>query len=250
MGELVFIHNDRILTDSLIVAETFGKRHSDVLRDIKNLNCSAAFTERNFALSSYVDSTSRNLPKYFISQDGFTMLVMGYTGRKAMIFKERYINEFNRMKIELQEADKPSYMIDDPIKRAEQWIAERKQYEALEQQRKLDAPYTTFGKAVSNSRASINVGAFAKMIYDEHGIRMGRNKMFAWLRDRGYLIRSGRERNNPKQKYIEQGLFDTTVTMVSRSQGDVESVTTLITGKGQVKLTEKLLEEFATSKAM
>lgn len=124
---------------------------------------------------------------------------------------------------------------------------EREQRERLEHQQKLNEPYTTFGKAVSNSRASINVGAFAKMIYDEHGIQMGRTKMFRWLRDRGYLIRHGREWNNPKQKYIEQGLFDTTVAMVSRTQGDVESVTTLITGKGQVKLTEKLLEEFSVT---
>lgn len=114
----------------------------------------------------------------------------------------------------------------------------------LEQQQKLDAPYTTFGKVVSNSNASINIGSFAKLMYDKHGINIGRNKMFRWLRDSGYLIKTGRERNNPKQKYIEQGIFETTVTIVSRTQGDVESLTTLITGKGQVKLAERLLSEY------
>ncbi|GGD05130.1 phage antirepressor KilAC domain-containing protein [Pontibacillus salipaludis] len=112
------------------------------------------------------------------------------------------------------------------------------------QQQQIDQPYTNFGKVVSNSNSSINVGAFAKMMYEEHGIKVGRNKMFKWLRDKGYLIRSGRERNNPKQKYIEQGLFETTVTVVSRTQGDIESLTTLITGKGQVKLAQKLLNDY------
>lgn len=114
----------------------------------------------------------------------------------------------------------------------------------VEQQRQEELPYTNFGKAVSNSSASINVGSFAKLMFDEHGIKLGRNNLFKWLRENGYLIAKGRERNQPKQKYIEQGLFTTTVTMVSRTQGDVESVTTLITGKGQVKLSEKLLQDF------
>lgn len=121
---------------------------------------------------------------------------------------------------------------------------EQEKRKQLEEQQKRDQPYTTFGKVVSSSDASINIGAFAKLMYDEHGIKLGRNKMFEWLRDNGYLIRSGRERNNPKQKYIEQGLFETSVTLVSRTQGDVESITTLITGKGQVKLTEILINEY------
>ncbi|WP_117168845.1 phage antirepressor KilAC domain-containing protein [Paraliobacillus sediminis] len=145
------------------------------------------------------------------------------------------------------EMDKPSYMYDDPIYRAQRWIVERKEFDQLQQQRQEELPYTTFGKAVSNTTASINIGAFAKMIYEENGIKIGRNKLFAWLRDNGYLIKNGRERNNPKQQYIEQGIFTTTVTMISRTQGDVESVTPLITGKGQIKLTEKLSQEFGVN---
>lgn len=133
---------------------------------------------------------------------------------------------------------------DTIIKLATDLKTEREQRLQLEHQQKLDAPYTTFGRVVSQSDASINIGAFAKMMYDKHGINLGRNKMFEWLRKQGFLIKSGRERNNPKQKYIEQGLFETTVTLVSRTQGDVESVTTLITGKGQVKIAELLLKEF------
>lgn len=127
--------------------------------------------------------------------------------------------------------------------------AEQEKAEVIEQQR-LDAPYTSFGKVVSNSSASINVGSFAKMMYEKHGVNLGRNKMFEWLREEGFLIKTGREKNNPKQQYIEKGLFDVKPTVVSRSSGDVEKLTTLITGKGQVKLCQRLLEEFKSEKAV
>src|SRR5690625_4406962 len=103
----------------------------------------------------------------------------------------------------------------------------------LEEQRKRDEPYTTFGKVVATSDASINIGAFAKLLYDEHGIKIGRNRLFAWLRDNGYLIKSGREKNQPKQQYVEQGLFETTVALIKRSHGDVESITTMVTGRSE-----------------
>jgi len=128
------------------------------------------------------------------------------------------------------------------IKRALE-IQQRK-IEALEAEKQENLPYTNFGKIVSNSSGAINVGAFAKMMYDDHGIKIGRNKMFKWLRDNGYLITKGREYNNPKQRYIDQGLFIVTPTIVSRTQGDIESFTTLITGKGQIKLAEKLIEQY------
>lgn len=87
---------------SLDVAETFGKRHSDVLRDIEKMECSSEFRERNFALSSYKSLQNKILPMYFITRDGFTILVMGYTGEKAMKFKEAYIKQFNAMEKALQ----------------------------------------------------------------------------------------------------------------------------------------------------
>jgi len=113
----------------------------------------------------------------------------------------------------------------------------------LETQISEEKPYTDFGKVVAISDGAINVGAFAKLIYEKHAINIGRNKLMQWLRDKGYLIKQGREKNNPKQIYIEQGLFKISPTIISRSEGDVQSSTTLITGKGQIKLMEILLKE-------
>lgn len=120
--------------------------------------------------------------------------------------------------------------------------AERQKNEVIKQQQK-DLPYTQFGKVVSMSDAAINVGAFSKMMYEKHGVKLGRNKMFEWLRNKGFLIKSGREYNQPKQQYIEQGLFSVKPSIVKRTNGDFQEMTTMITGKGQVKIAQILLEE-------
>ncbi|ALA12303.1 Rha family transcriptional regulator [Paenibacillus larvae] len=101
MNQLVFIENGKTVTDSLTVAEVFGKRHADVLRSIHNLECSDDFNERNFASVDYLDGKGESRRKVVMSQDGFSFLVMGYTGKEAAKFKEMYIAEFNRMREKL-----------------------------------------------------------------------------------------------------------------------------------------------------
>lgn len=123
-----------------------------------------------------------------------------------------------------------------------------KRVKQLEIEQEQNKPYTNFGLIVSNSDGAINIGEFCKNIFDKHGVNIGRNKMFKWLRDKGYLINTGREKNNPKQKYIEQGLFKSMPVIIARSAGNVQDSTTLITGKGQIKLTEKLLNEMEVKK--
>lgn len=90
------------VVSSLDVAETFEKRHDDVLKSIRNLGCSEEFRLRNFAESSYVNSQNKKQPMYCITRDGFTLLAMGYTSEKAMKFKEAYIKQFNAMEKMLQ----------------------------------------------------------------------------------------------------------------------------------------------------
>ena len=101
MADLVFQNsNGNDVTTSLIVAQVFGKRNSDVLRDIRSLNCSESFRKRNFALMVKMNELpqggSQKSEYYEMTKDGFSFLVMGYTGTKAGEFKERFINEFNR----------------------------------------------------------------------------------------------------------------------------------------------------------
>lgn len=91
------------VVSSLDVAETFGKEHYHVLRDIKELECSEEFRLSNFGESSYRNSQNKKQPMYYMTRDGFTLLVMGYTGHKAMKFKEAYIKQFNAMEKQLKE---------------------------------------------------------------------------------------------------------------------------------------------------
>lgn len=82
---------------SLDVAETFNKEHRRVLQDIRELECSEEFRLHNFVQSDYLNEQNRKQPMYLMTRDGFTMLAMGYTGEKAMRFKESYIRQFNAM---------------------------------------------------------------------------------------------------------------------------------------------------------
>lgn len=93
----VFIQDKQIKTDSLKVAELFDKNHRDVLRKLEAVDCSLEFTERNFALSEYIDKSGRSLPMYEMTKDGFIFLAMGFTGAKAAQIKEAYIHAFNHM---------------------------------------------------------------------------------------------------------------------------------------------------------
>lgn len=99
----VFVDNhDTARVDSLFVAEFFEKNHKEVLRDIRKITdplsgLSEEFRQRNFAPSSYRNQQNKKQPCYYLTRDGFTMLVMGYTGQKAMQFKELYIKRFNEM---------------------------------------------------------------------------------------------------------------------------------------------------------
>ena len=99
----VFVDNhDTARADSLFVAELFEKNHKEVLRDIRKITdplsgLSEEFRQRNFAPSSYRNQQNKKQSCYYLTRDGFTMLVMGYTGQKAMQFKELYIKRFNEI---------------------------------------------------------------------------------------------------------------------------------------------------------
>lgn len=93
---------DTARVDSLFVAEFFEKDHKNVLRDIEKITdpksgLSADFNRLNFELITYTDARGRKQKAYAMTRDGFTMLVMGFTGAKAMRFKELYIRRFNEM---------------------------------------------------------------------------------------------------------------------------------------------------------
>ena len=102
MKKLVFIENDQALTTSLKVAEVFEKNHKHVLESIREI-----LAAENSAAKFFEESTFENrgklYPMYLMNRDGFTLLAMGFTGKKALQFKLAYIDAFNRMEAKLQE---------------------------------------------------------------------------------------------------------------------------------------------------
>lgn len=92
-----FGREERAGCTSLDVAKTFGKSHDHVLRDVRALGCSDEFRLSNFGESSYINVQNKKQPMFRMTRDGFTLLVMGYTGELAMKFKEAYIKQFNAM---------------------------------------------------------------------------------------------------------------------------------------------------------
>lgn len=92
--------NERVFINSLELSKVFEKDHRNILRTINNL-LDDDFTKLNFALSEYTDSTGRKLPCYNLTRDGFSLLVMGFTGQKAYKWKIEFIKAFNLMEAEL-----------------------------------------------------------------------------------------------------------------------------------------------------
>ncbi|OUY08739.1 Rha family transcriptional regulator [Acinetobacter populi] len=103
LNDAVFIQNQQIKTNSLKVAKIFAKRHDNVIRAIENLKseCDSDFYLLNFeeVIAEYENGKggTQQAPAYNLTKDGFTLLVMGFTGKQALQFKTDYINAFNQM---------------------------------------------------------------------------------------------------------------------------------------------------------
>lgn len=96
-NNLVLLINNKPATTSLKIAEIFNKQHKSVIRSLENLECSKEFRSAHFCADVYLDQFGRKQKLYIIDRDGFTILAMGFTGKIAMMFKEAYINAFNKM---------------------------------------------------------------------------------------------------------------------------------------------------------
>ncbi|WP_308858289.1 Rha family transcriptional regulator [Lacticaseibacillus paracasei] len=100
MNELVIMHNKQAVTTSLRVAEVFGKDHKNVIQSIENLAAEKS-AAKFFAEATY-NNRGKQYPMYYMNRDGFTLLAMGFTGKKALQFKIKYIQAFNSMEATLK----------------------------------------------------------------------------------------------------------------------------------------------------
>lgn len=244
---LVVIQNRQPVTSSLQVAESFEKTHNHVLRDIDELKGVVQNWTDLFYEDSYIHPQNKQSYRmYYLNRDGFTLLAMGFTGKKAIQFKMKYIQAFNQMEQQLLDMARPSYEIGDPVARAEKWIEEEKQRLMLAALVEEQKPKVMFADAITASSTSLLVREFAKIL-KQNGVDMGEKKFFEWLRENGYLIkRLGSDYNTPTQKSMELGLFEIKETPIHRSSGDISiSRTSKITGKGQAYFIKKFVHKKA-----
>ena len=120
-------------------------------------------------------------------------------------------------------------------------LVAQKQIEERNKQIEIMQPKAIFADAVATSKTSILVGDLAKLIC-QNGVQIGQKRLFEWLRENGYLIKSGSSYNMPKQRYVEQGLFEVKESNVQNPDGSVRITrTTKVTGKGQVYFVNKFI---------
>lgn len=145
--------------------------------------------------------------------------------------------------IDLEKAwNTPEQVFARALKMADQTIAKLKDTNKfLAEKIEADRPKTIFADAVSASYTSILIGDLAKLIC-QNGYQIGQKRLFQWMRDNGYLMVSGSSRNMPKQKYVEQGLFEIKESNVQNPDGSVRITrTTKVSGKGQLYFVNKFL---------
>lgn len=247
MNELIIMHDRQAVTTSLKVAESFGKNHRDVLAAIRDLMSSAenyAVLKKYFIDGSYTASNGKTNPMYYMNRDGFTLLAVGFTGKRALQFKIQYIQAFNSMETQIR----TGYAI--PGSYAEALKLAANQAEKIEQQKQtiaIQAPKALFADAVATSNTTILVGDLAKVL-KQNGVDIGAKRLFAWLREQGYLIkRIGADYNSPTQRAMELGLFEVKETAISHSDGHVTvQKTPKVTGKGQQYFINKFLQKEIT----
>lgn len=132
MKELVLNSNGQPVTNSVLVAEKFGKQHRHVLNAVRSIISSAENSAQFFVLSSYKDTSGKENPMYVMNRDGFTLLVMGFTGKEALQFKLEFINAFNQMEKQLKEQYNlsPAQML---LKQCEIMVEHEKRLSTVEQ---------------------------------------------------------------------------------------------------------------------
>lgn len=161
----------------------------------------------------------------------------------SMMTKTEKGKEMRQYFIDLEKAwNTPEQVFARALKMADRTIAKLKDTnKSLAEKIEADRPKTIFADAVSASHTSILIGDLAKLIC-QNGYQIGQKRLFQWMRDNGYLMVSGSSRNMPKQKYVEQGLFEIKESNVQNPDGSVRITrTTKVSGKGQLYFVNKFL---------
>ena len=236
MDQLVFRGaNDQAMTNSLLVAEKFGKNHRDVLESIRNLTAENSAAKLLFIESEY-DNRGKTYPMYIINRDGFTLLVMGFNGKDALNFKLDFLNAFNKMESMLKSDDyilaRSQEILNNRLQLATQQVqilesTVEKQVEQIQ----LLAPKASYTDEVLQSTATYTLTQIA---HD-----LGMRSVFeltGWCKSKGFLFQQSGQWQ-PTAKVAGKGYFTTRTARFFHSDGTVgSSLSTVVTELGRAWL--------------
>lgn len=181
------------------------------------------------------NGAEREITDYRISIDMAKQICMIQRSEKGRQYRQYFLD--------LEKAwNTPEQIFARALKMADQTIAKLKDTNKfLVEKIEADRPKTIFADAVSTSHTSILIGDLAKLIC-QNGVQTGQKRLFQWMRENGYLMKTGASYNMPMQRYIEQGLFEVKESSVQNPDGSVRVTrTTKVTGKGQLYFINKFL---------
>lgn len=240
------------MADSRDVAAYFGKSHRDVLRVIRELQCSQEFRQRNFAPFKINDLTGESTSHVTMTKDGFTFLAMGFTGGRAAIYKERYIAQFNVMESELRNrapaAELPDFT--NPAIAARAWAEQFEGREvaqrhvlALESVNKEMEEDVAALDRIAKADGSLNITEAAK------ALQVRPKQLFGYLSAHGWIYRRvGSDHWVGYQSRTQVGDLEHKVTTVLRADGS-EKVTeqVRVTAQGLTKLAKLFPQSIASA---
>jgi anti-repressor protein len=214
---------------------------ADICRVLEVGNPSQALTRLDEDEVTLISNEGRN--SNVVSESGLYSLILGSRKPEAKVFK-RWITHEVIPEIRKTGSYGVQFQIPKTYAAALELAAlQARELEQLEAKAKADAPKVLFADSVSTASTTVLVGDLAKILRG-NGVDIGANRLFAWLRDNGFLIkRQGTDWNMPTQRSMDLGLFKVKETAVTHSDGHVTiSKTSKVTGKGQAYFIEKFLD--------
>ncbi|AJI20584.1 phage antirepressor KilAC domain-containing protein [Priestia megaterium] len=240
----VLNQNGQLLVDSREIAEMVEKEHKHLLRDIKNyleILGKSNFGPADFFIESYyTDIQGKPRLHFLMTKKGCDMVANKLTGRKGVIFTATYVSKFEEMESKLKITQAPSYMIDDPIQRAQKWIEEQKEKQHLlvqnqQKDQKIEElqPKATYYDLILQTKSLLSVSQIAK----DYGMSaISFNKLLHKL---GIQYKQG-DCWLLYQKYADKGYTHTKTHVVDSEKSKVH---TYWTQKGRTFIYETLKDE-------
>lgn len=231
---------------SLKLAEITGKQHVHVMRDIRTEieSIGEEIALSIFGWSSYTDGRDRNQPMYTMNKKGWLQMGARYDAKTRFAIID-YMEKLENKLLTPKSFSEALFLAAEQQKTIEALKEttdkQNKLIQAKDEIIESNKPKVLFAETVSGSSNLILIRELAKLL-SKNGFEIGQNRLFAWMRDNGYLMKN----NEPYQNYVAQGLFEVTERIVGDLDNIVTVRTTRVTGKGQTYFTNKIIPSSST----